>query len=82
MADSIDPLLVFERDKWACHLCGRKTPARLRGSCDPRAPEIDHVLPLAAGGTHTWGNVKCACRECNGRKSDRPLGQLGLELAA
>lgn len=81
-ADRIDPIKVFERDGWRCHLCGCKTPRRLRGTYDPRAPEIDHVIPLAAGGAHTWGNVKCACRKCNGEKSDRPLGQLGLDIAA
>lgn len=79
-ADIIDPIKVFERDKWRCHLCGCKAPKRLRGTYEPDAPELDHVVPLAAGGTHTWGNVKCACRRCNGAKSDRPMGQLGFGL--
>lgn len=80
-ADRIDPLKVFARDKWTCHLCGIKTPERLRGTYEPRAPELDHVVPLAAGGTHTWGNVKCSCRQCNGMKSDKAMGQLGLDIA-
>lgn len=82
MADRIDPIVVFERDKWRCHLCGCATPRKLRGTYEPNAPELDHVVPLAAGGGHTWGNVKCACRRCNGLKSDKPMGQLGLEIAA
>jgi len=81
-ADQIDPIKVFERDGWRCHLCGCKTPRHLRGTCEPNAPEMDHVIPLAAGGTHTWGNVKCSCRRCNGSKGAKPLGQLGLEIAA
>jgi|SRR5690625_2667628 len=81
-ADRIDPIKVFERDKWRCHLCGCRTPKRLRGSYEPNAPELDHIIPLAAGGSHTWGNVACSCRECNIAKSDQPVGQMGLELSA
>lgn len=81
-AQSIDPVRVFDRDGWRCHLCGVKTPRELRGTCDPRAPELDHIVTLADGGAHTWGNVACACRCCNGAKSARSLGQLGLDFAA
>lgn len=81
-ADRIDPLRVFARDKWTCHLCGCKTPSKLRGTYEPNAPELDHILPLAAGGQHTWSNVACCCRRCNGAKSDTPLGQFNLQIAA
>lgn len=81
-AQNIDPVRVFERDHWRCHLCGCRTPKELRGTCDPRAPELDHIVTLADGGTHTWGNVACACRACNGAKSSRSMGQLGLGFAA
>lgn len=80
--EPIDPFKVFERDGWRCHLCGDKLSPRKRGSYDPKAPELDHVIPLAAGGSHTWGNVACACRECNLKKGARPIGQIGLPLAA
>lgn len=63
-------------------LCGCGTPKRLRGSYEPSAPELDHVVPLAMGGTHTWGNVKCSCRRCNGAKGATARWQLGLEIAA
>jgi hypothetical protein len=82
VAESIDPMRVFERDGWRCHLCGRPTPARLRGTNDDRAPELDHLLPLAIGGAHTWANVACSCRACNGAKGARPLGQLMIEAFA
>ena len=81
-ADNIDPLRVFARDGWRCHLCGRRTPKALRGTCDPTAPELDHIVTLADGGEHTWGNVACACRACNNAKGARSMGQLGLGLAA
>lgn len=79
-ADRIDPMAVFERDRWRCQLCGVRTPKALRGSFDPRAPEMDHIVTLADGGTHTWGNVQCACRQCNGDKGSRSRGQIGLAL--
>lgn len=71
---------VFSRDRWRCQLCGCSTPERLRGRNSGRSPELDHIVPLAAGGSHTWDNVQCACRRCNGIKSAKPLGQLRLSL--
>jgi 5-methylcytosine-specific restriction endonuclease McrA len=78
-ARAIDPIKVLERDGWTCQICGDSTPRRLRGSIDKRAPEIDHVIPISKGGLHTWTNLQCACRECNGAKSDKSCaGQMGL----
>lgn len=82
LAEHIDPIAVFNRDEWRCHLCGRKTLRRLRGTTEPRAPEIDHIVPLSVGGSHTWDNVACACRCCNAAKSAKPLGQMRLSLSA
>lgn len=79
-AENIDPIKVFERDGWRCHLCGCKTPRRLRGTNEPKAPELDHIVSLADGGSHTWGNVACSCRACNIEKGAASLGQLGLGL--
>lgn len=81
-ADHIDPLRVFARDCWRCHLCGCSTPQSLRGTTAPSAPELDHIVTLADGGQHTWGNVACACRACNQAKGSRSMGQLGLPLTA
>jgi 5-methylcytosine-specific restriction endonuclease McrA len=67
-AERIDPIKVFQRDGWLCHMCGIHTPSSLRGTYQPNAPELDHVVPLALGGEHTWINVKCSCRKCNGEK--------------
>lgn len=81
-AEQIDPLAVFARDKWTCQLCRKRTPERLRGQMVADAPELDHIIPLALGGGHTWANVQCACRECNGRKGAKARGQIGLPFAA
>ena len=72
--DSIDPIAVFERAGWLCYICGDETPRFLRGTCEPSAPELEHIVALANGGTHTWDNVDCACRSCNQAK--------GAKLAA
>lgn len=65
---------VFERDKWTCHLCDR-TVARTKSVPHPRAATIDHLIPLALGGTHTLANVATACFECNTRKGVRACGE-------
>lgn len=77
-AERFDPFEIFDRDGWRCHICGCSTPRRLRGTYEDRAPELDHVIPLAAGGEHSRKNTACSCRKCNIAKADRPLGQLRL----
>lgn len=79
--DSIDPIEVFERDKWRCHLCGRSTPRRLRGTIKDNAPELEHIVSLTDGGMHTWSNVACSCRKCNLEKGAASFGQIGLDIA-
>lgn len=75
---NIKPPDVFARDGWRCQLCGCKTPRHLRGTFEPDAPELDHIIPIGACGGHVLENLQCACRRCNGAKGDRPLGQLRL----
>ena len=77
----IDPIKVFERDKWLCHICGNKTIKSKRGTIHDRAPELEHIISLADGGTHTWGNVACSCRKCNGLKGAESFGQVGFNFA-
>lgn len=64
---------VFERDGWRCYLCGCATPEAKRGTQQPDAPELDHVVPLSRGGAHTYENVRCACRRCNGAKGAKTI---------
>jgi endogenous inhibitor of DNA gyrase (YacG/DUF329 family) len=81
-SQKINARLVLQRDRWRCHLCGVRTPARLRGHRHPCAPVVDHVVPLAMGGDNTYDNVKCACHACNEKKGAKWIGQprLGFEL--
>lgn len=76
--ESVNPTLVFDRDGWRCQLCGVRTPRKLRGLYDPRSPELDHIVPLSQGGSHSYVNTQCCCRQCNAEKGSKPLGQALL----
>lgn len=69
-------LVVLRRDGWRCYICGCSTPRELRGTYEDNAPEIDHIIPLSRGGTHTKDNVRCCCRACNGAKADMMLKEM------
>lgn len=76
--ESYSPVSIFERDRYRCHLCRRPT-LRSRVVPHPRAPTIDHLVPLAEGGDDTAANVATACFLCNSTKSHRGGGeQLAL----
>lgn len=76
--EMVDARQVLARDGWRCQLCGVKTPPRYRGSFRPNAPEVDHIIPIACGGEHSYRNTQCACRQCNLAKRDSPMGQMRL----
>lgn len=78
--EAVNPYEVFKRDSWLCHLCGLKTKKSLRGTSEDLAPELEHIVPLSKGGTHTLDNVACSCRKCNLSKGSKTVGQLGLPL--
>ena len=54
---------VFRRDGYACVKCGSRH--RL---------EVDHIVPLAKGGTGFLENLQTLCRDCHMEKtaSERP----------
>lgn len=69
---------IYERDNWTCHLCGKKMH-RTAVVPHPRAATLDHIVPLASGGTHEPANVAAAHYLCNVRKGARGGGeQLAL----
>jgi 5-methylcytosine-specific restriction endonuclease McrA len=74
----VNRLQIFKRDRLICHICGKKTDPR-KSAPHPKAPTIDHIVPIAKGGTHEPANVATACFMCNATKSDRGGGeQLAL----
>lgn len=69
---------IFERDGWRCHICKRLT-LKAEVVPHPRAPVLDHLVPLARGGSDTAANVATACFLCNSVKRDCGGGeQLAL----
>ncbi len=80
--DSIKLDEVIERDNGICYICGCETSRDDHHyrhgwfTIGDSYPTIDHVIPLAKGGTHTWDNVRLACRRCNSEKRDTvPIGE-------
>jgi hypothetical protein len=66
---------VLRRDNYTCRYCGA------------RAPEVkitvDHVVPVALGGTDEPSNLAAACGDCNGGKtSSSPDAPLVADVAA
>jgi hypothetical protein len=75
----VRPRRIYERDGWRCQLC-RKPVQREQVVPAPLAPVIDHIVPLARGGTHEPANVQCAHFLCNSIKSDRMAKVVQLAL--
>lgn len=72
----IDLERLYERDNGICYICGEVCDWKDRHVVDgyftagKLYPSIDHVVPLARGGKHSWDNVRLAHRICNSKKSD------------
>lgn len=59
---------VFKRDDFTCQYCGRRSPEVVL--------EVDHIVPLAGGGSDDPINLRTSCWECNHGKSDVPLATI------
>lgn len=59
---------VLRRDNHTCRYCG--------GTAPDVALTIDHVTPVALGGTDDPGNLVVACRDCNAGKASTPPGAV------
>jgi 5-methylcytosine-specific restriction endonuclease McrA len=59
--ENVDPQIVYARDGGICGIC--------RESAAPDSFEIDHIVPLARGGEHSYANTQVAHPTCNRRKS-------------
>jgi hypothetical protein len=53
---------VLARDNYRCRMCGR--------SSREVALEVDHIIPVASGGTDELSNLATLCRDCNAGKSN------------
>ena len=74
---TVDQITLHElakRDNNICYLCGKRVNWQdyrvVNGVKHTLGdyPSIDHVIPLAKGGLHSWENVKLAHIRCNASK--------------
>lgn len=61
---------VFKRDKFTCQYCGKSAPDVLL--------QVDHVEPVADGGSNDMLNLITSCFECNSGKGARQLNDDAL----
>jgi hypothetical protein len=59
---------IFKRDGFACRYCGGHPPDVLL--------EVDHLHPIAEGGSNDEMNLVTACFDCNRGKSAKLLGNI------
>ena len=52
---------VFKRDSFACQYCGKQAPDVLL--------QVDHIEPVATGGSNDLVNLVTSCSDCNAGKS-------------
>ena len=69
--ETVNRITVFERDDWTCQICGDPAPKSLIGTRSLKKPTVDHIVPLACGGEHSYKNAQCACAHCNFAKGKR-----------
>ncbi len=68
---------ICARDGWVCWICGGEIdpaishPHRLGGT-------VDHVIPLAEGGSDADDNCRAAHMTCNSRRGHSPSCQFGM----
>ena len=77
---------VYRRDRGVCYICGglcNWNDREVRDECvvcGNSYPSLDHVIPLAKGGLHEWGNVRLAHRVCNSLKADNDIPLVKISL--
>ncbi|WP_225784478.1 HNH endonuclease [Xenophilus sp. Marseille-Q4582] len=64
---------VFKRDAFTCQYCGAHPPGVLL--------HVDHIHPVAEGGTNEIDNLVTACEPCNAGKGARLLNVAPETLA-
>jgi 5-methylcytosine-specific restriction endonuclease McrA len=74
LGEPVPPTAIYSRDDWICQICNDPVNRQARHP-DPMSVSLDHIIPLAKGGTHTYDNLQCAHLVCNIRKSDKVEGR-------
>lgn len=72
---NFNPLPIFEANNWVCQLCSEKVDPELAYP-NPRSKSLDHIIPLAKGGSHTPANAQLAHLACNMTKGAKSGAEL------
>jgi hypothetical protein len=76
MTPTVD--LALRRKVKRCPLCQCKL---IDAPWQPRSKELDHIVPVCLGGTHTLGNVRIICRACNGSRPYDGSDLVGVQTS-
>jgi 5-methylcytosine-specific restriction endonuclease McrA len=63
-AEKILISVLIERDGTTCSLCPAEIDFTLKHP-HPGSKSLDHIIPISAGGSHTYDNVALAHLVCN-----------------
>ncbi len=61
--------------KPACAICGKPIDYTLRWP-NPGSFVVDHIIPIAKGGAHTFENTQPAHADCNSKKRARLIAPI------
>lgn len=70
-------IALYERDKYKCHLCGKRTN-QAGHYLDDDYPTLDHLVPKSKGGSDEDYNLATCCRGCNTARGVDELPMLQL----
>lgn len=68
---------VMARDNYICVYCGVQSSAE-REAGKRKLLSVDHIKPIARGGSAAVENLACCCKQCNSEKADRTPEEWGL----
>ncbi|AFZ46291.1 HNH endonuclease [Cyanobacterium stanieri PCC 7202] len=54
---------IYQRDNYRCQSCGKQN--------QETTLNIDHIIPLAKGGSNDMSNLQTLCAKCNQQKRDK-----------
>lgn len=73
--EDVDVMLHFQWQQGRCYHCGHKIQID-KTSPHPKSLTLDHLIPLALGGDHSYANTVASCWNCNCIiKGDRAIGE-------
>lgn len=68
--EKVDTTELYERDGGRCGICGYKV--------ELEAVSIDHIIPIAAGGAHSYSNTRITHLACNLKRKHLGAAQIRL----